>query len=130
MYIFDNYSSFQVEYNGILFPTSEHAYQAMKFIKTNPGIFEKIKSAKSAHDAHKIAISYKSFRDTAWNEKKRSVMKNILRHKIRQHPYVLKKLIQSGTREIIEDSWRDAIWGWGENKDGKYFRKTLDGIKR
>jgi len=46
-------------------------------------------------------------------------MKNIVRHKINQHPYVLKKLIQSGKRKIIEDSWRDSQWGWGEDKKGK-----------
>ena len=46
-------------------------------------------------------------------------MKEILKSKIEQHPYVLKKLIQSGNREIIEDSWRDSFWGWGKNKDGQ-----------
>jgi predicted NAD-dependent protein-ADP-ribosyltransferase YbiA (DUF1768 family) len=46
-------------------------------------------------------------------------MKEILREKVRQHPYVLKKLIESGNKELIEDSWRDDFWGWGPNKDGK-----------
>ena len=118
-YVFDNFSSFQIEYNGILFPTSEHAYQAMKFIKTNPEIFEKIKNARSAHDAQKIATENKDEVDKEWNKKKRLIMKNILRNKINQHPYVLKKLLQSGNREIVEDSWRDSVWGWGENKDGQ-----------
>lgn len=36
-----------------------------------------------------------------------------------QHPYVKKKLQQTGTRQIIENSWRDDFWGWGENKDGQ-----------
>ncbi len=118
-YIFDNYSSFQVEYGGILFPTSEHAYHAMKFIKTNPELFEKVKTAKSAHDAQKLAIENKDKVDLEWGKNKTSIMKNILRNKVNQHPYVLKKLLQSGKREIIEDSWRDAIWGWGKDKDGQ-----------
>ena len=25
----------------------------------------------------------------------------------------------TGERELIEDSWRDGFWGWGENRDGK-----------
>jgi ribA/ribD-fused uncharacterized protein len=118
-YVFDNFSSFQVEYEGHIFPTSEHAYQAMKFIKTNTPIFEKIKNAKSAHDAQKLAIENKNTVDLDWDKNKKSIMENILRKKINQHPYVLKKLLQSGKREIIEDSWRDAIWGWGKNKDGQ-----------
>lgn len=118
-YVFDNFSSFQVEYKGILFPTSEHAYQAMQFIKTAPEIFEEIKNAKSAHDAQRIARENKNKADSKWDEKKRGIMKDILRSKIYQHPYILKKLLESGEREIIEDSWRDAVWGWGENKDGQ-----------
>ncbi len=118
-YVFDNFSSFQVEYKGHVFPTSEHAYQAMKFIKTNKDLFEKIKSAKSAHDAQKIAYENKEFADPEWDNIKKDVMKDILRHKVKQHPYVLKKLLQSGNREIIEDSWRDAVWGWGPNRDGQ-----------
>ena len=120
-YIFDNFSSFQVEYEGFIFPTAEHAYQAMKFIKTSPEIFEKIKNSKSAHDAQKLAIENNDKVDLEWNKNEKSIMKNILRSKINQHPYVLKKLLQSGEREIIEDSWRDAKWGWGKNKDGQNF---------
>ncbi|MGD9276592.1 MAG: NADAR family protein [Candidatus Pacearchaeota archaeon] len=118
-YVFDNFSSFQIEYNGFVFPTSEHAYQAMKFIKANPKIFEEIKKAKSAHEAQKLAMKNKDKVDLEWEKNKIHIMKSILKNKIDQHPYILKKLLQSGEREIIEDSWRDEIWGWGKNKDGK-----------
>jgi hypothetical protein len=46
-------------------------------------------------------------------------MKDILRAKVEQHPYVKKKLFESGNRELVEDSWRDSYWGWGPNKDGE-----------
>ena len=46
-------------------------------------------------------------------------MKEILRKKVSQHPYVKKKLLETDDRELIEDSWRDSFWGWGPNKDGK-----------
>ena len=117
-YVFDNFSSFQVEYNGYLWPTSEHAYQAGKFKDTNKAVYEKIKKAKSAHDAQKIANENKVLSRTDWDSVKKDAMKTILRCKIEQHPYVLKKLLQSEDREIIEDSWRDSFWGWGPNKDG------------
>lgn len=118
-YIFDNFSSFQVTYKEMIFPTSEHAYQAMQFIETNLEVFEKIKNAKSAHDAQRIALENREKRDPNWDKKKKEIMKDILRSKINQHPYVLKKLLQTGNREIIEDSWRDPVWGWGEDKNGQ-----------
>jgi len=118
-YVFDNFSSFQVEWQGILWPTSEHAYQAAHFKHTAPEIFEKIRLARSAHDAFKIAKANSDKHPPDWETIKIDIMKDILRHKIDQHPYVLKKLLESGSREIIEDSWRDSEWGWGEQRDGQ-----------
>jgi len=54
-----------------------------------------------------------------WDDIRLSVMKDILRAKTEQHPYVKKKLLESGDKELIEDSWRDSFWGWGPNKDGE-----------
>ena len=118
-YVFDNFSSFQVEYDGYLWPTSEHAYQAAKFKDSSIETYEQIKKARSAHDAQKVANENKELQRSDWDLVKKDIMKEILRNKINQHPYVLKKLLQTGTRIIIEDSWRDSTWGWGPNKDGK-----------
>lgn len=118
-YIFDNFSSFQVEWHDFLWPTSEHAFQAAQFMEIAEEVVELIKNARSAHDAQKIAHDHSNERLPSWDKIKLEVMKDILRHKIDQNPYVLKKLLQSGERLIIEDSWRDSEWGWGENKDGE-----------
>jgi len=118
-YVFDNFSSFSVEYNGYVWPTSEHAYQAAKFKGYSDKVIKEIKKSRSAHDAQKIADKHKKLRNPKWCEIKKDIMKDILRCKVEQHPYVLKKLIASKDREIIEDSWRDEIWGWGPYKDGQ-----------
>ena len=118
-YVFDNFSSFQVEYKGKKYPTSEHAYQSMKFINSDPELAEKIRNAKSAHEAFKMAEANKEKRQKDWDDIKLDVMKEILLCKLEQHEYVQKKLLQSGDREIVEDSWRDPYWGWGENRDGE-----------
>jgi len=118
-YVFCNFSAFEIEYNGKKYPTSEHAYQSFKFVKTNPELAEKIQKAKSAHDAFKLAQEEKSEIDPDWDNIKQDIMKEILHCKVEQHPYVQKKLLQSGDREIVEDSWRDDYWGWGKNRDGK-----------
>ena len=50
-YVFDNFSSFQVDYQGRRWPTSEHAYQASHFFETAPELVEAIAEARSA-DQH------------------------------------------------------------------------------
>lgn len=118
-YVFDNFSSFPIEYKGKIYPTSEHAFQSVQFIKTSPQLAEAIRNTKSAHEAQKLAEENTDKRDASWDKNKLNIMKEILYCKIEQHPYVKKKLLQSKEREIIEDSWRDDYWGWGENKKGK-----------
>lgn len=117
-YVFDNFSSFQVEYKGKIYLTSEHAYQSSKFVNTDSELAEKIRNAKSAHEAFKLAEANRDKREKNWDDIKLKVMKEILICKVNQHEYVMKKLIQSGDREIVEDSWRDSYWGWGEDKKG------------
>jgi ribA/ribD-fused uncharacterized protein len=118
-YVFDNFSSFQIEYKGKIYPTSEHAFQSVQFINNNPELAEIIRNSKSAHEAQKLAEENKDQRDSNWEEIKLDVMKEILHCKVEQHPYVKKKLLQSGDRDIVEDSWRDEYWGWGESRKGK-----------
>lgn len=116
-YVFSNFSSFVMEWKGKLWPSSEYVYQSERFMDEK--IKEKIRNMRSSHDAFKFAQENKHLQVRNWDEIKVSIMKDILREKVKQHPYVMKKLIQSGDRELIEDSWRDDFWGWGENKGGK-----------
>ena len=46
-------------------------------------------------------------------------MKEILLAKAQQHTYVRRKLLSTGTRELIENSWRDNFWGWGPDREGQ-----------
>lgn len=116
-YVFSNFSSFMIEWKGKLYKTSEHAYHCEKFEDEN--LKEQIRNTRSAHDALKLAYSNKNKYKKDWDEIKLKVMKEILREKVLQHSYVKKKLIESGDKELIEDSWRDSYWGWGPNKDGE-----------
>lgn len=115
-YVFSNFSAFALEWKGKLWMTSEHAYQAEKFEKDY--LKEKILQARSAHDALKIAEAHKDEYRSGWDDMKLGIMKEILKAKLAQHPYVMKKFMESGKRELIENSWRDSYWGWGPHKDG------------
>ena len=115
-YFFSNFSSFMVRWRGIDWQTAEHAYQAAKF--TDSVIVEKIRCARSAHDAKKIARAHSDQVVPNWYEINLDVMEEIVRAKRDQHPYVLQKLLETDGMEIIEDSPKDAFWGRGPDGNG------------
>lgn len=124
-YVLSNFSAFQVmarigEYSYDRFDTVEQAYHWFKFDHlAGRGVQALIKSATSAHDAFKIAQEHKALRLPNWDGEKIGVMRGLLRNKADQHEYVNRKLLATGERTLIEDSWRDDFWGWGPNRDGQ-----------
>lgn len=129
-YPLDNFSSFKVEYKGYLYSSAEEAFQCSLFIKDYPEISNEIKNSHSAHEAQKIMQKNK---DKVKLNKKEilCLMEDILRNKIKQNPYVLKKLLETKDYYIVEDSPKDNYWGWGldrngENNLGKIWMKLRD----
>jgi hypothetical protein len=118
-YVLSNFSSFQMKWHNIDFPTSEHAYHWEKFIRCAPEVAERVRFSESAHVAFKIAERNKGLRRKDWDAVKVEIMRRILRAKVEQHDYVRRKLLATGGRELIENSWRDDYWGWGEKRDGQ-----------
>lgn len=118
-YVLSNFSAFNVEVFGIDFQTAEHAYHWKKFANTDSVTAVRVRLARSAHDAFKIAEKNKGSRRKDWDEVKIEVMLEIILSKAAQHEYVRRKLVETGDRELIENSWRDSYWGWGENRDGQ-----------
>jgi ribA/ribD-fused uncharacterized protein len=100
------------------FDTSEAAYHWEKF-PDEPGVQNAILHAVSAHEAYKIAERHKAARRPDWDDVKLRIMRDILYAKASQHEYVRRKLLETGNRTLVEDSWRDSFWGWGPDKCGK-----------
>lgn len=118
-YPLDNFSSFKVEWNGYLYSSLEEAFQAASFLSSDEELVEKIKHSHSAHEAQKIAYENLDKQRPDWDKVQLDVMEELLRLKVEQNPYVKKKLLQTGSYMIVEDSPKDSFWGWGENRDGK-----------
>lgn len=123
-YVLSNFSSFEVEWSGFAFKTAEHLYHWLRFTLSDDlhgraVVARDVKNARSAHDAFKIAQENKSHQWEMWDSKKTGFMREILRCKADQHEYVRRKLLATGDRELIENSWRDDFWGWGPNRDGQ-----------
>lgn len=118
-YYLSNFSAFRIGWKHLDFDTAEHLYHWLKFMPNEVGIARKIREARSAHEAFKLAEHYKSVRRPDWPDVRIDVMRDILRAKVDQHEYVRRKLLETGNRILIENSWRDDYWGWGPNRNGQ-----------
>ncbi|MCR5690408.1 MAG: NADAR family protein [Clostridiales bacterium] len=121
MYVLDNFSAFQIEADGKIYPTAEHLYQASKFFQTSDAVAERIRTSRSPHEAKLIAHIPENERLVRedWDEVKYSVMRRICTLKTRQHPYVRDKLIESGDVPLAEFSESDSYWGIGADGNGQ-----------
>lgn len=129
-YVLSNFSAFTVQWEVskhagfVRFDTSEAVYHWEKFkagitTELQRAVQKAIRTAPSAHEAFKIAEANKGLRRKDWNDVKVAIMLSILKAKADQHEYVRRKLLATGDRELIEDSWRDDFWGWGPDRDGQ-----------
>ena len=134
-YPLDNFSSFKVKWNGYLYASLEEAFQAARYMGSDEEIVERIKHSYSADEAKRIADSNIDKQRKDWNKKELKIMEELLRLKVKQNPYVKKKLLQTKDYIIVEDSPKDSFWGWGadrkgENNLGKLWMKIRDDIKK
>lgn len=121
-YVLSNFSSFTVRYHGALFPTAEHLYHWLKYVgETTSHVEARIKTlcAHSAHEAFRLSQDYVHLRRPDWDAVKVDLMRTILFLKVEQHEYVRRKLLATGDRELVENSWRDDFWGWGAEETGQ-----------
>lgn len=117
-YPLDNFSSFKVKVNGYLYSSLEEAFQSMLFLPDHKEISEQIKNSYSAHEAQKIM--HENINKVKYSNKEKLVlMEKLLRLKIEQNPYVLKKLLETKNYTIMEDSPKDNYWGCGINREGE-----------
>ena len=131
-YLLSNFSAHQVKYQGQIYPTVEHAYQAQKL--TEEVLKKEVRQAASPALAKETAYRYKGKWRSDWHEVKVEVMKAIVRAKLEQHEEVKQALKKTGTAEIKENSPVDYFWGIGrdgsgKNEMGKIWMKLRDEIK-
>ena len=125
-YVLSNFSAFTLvwsskyEHLSRVFKTSEEAYHWEKFNHlAGRGVQDLLENARSAHDAFTLAQKHSDLRRRDWDAVKVDIMRDILRAKADQHDYVRRKLLATGDRILIENSWRDDFWGWGPKRDGQ-----------
>ena len=108
-----------VSYDGMTFPTIEHAFQAAKTSVLEFALA--IRDCDTPGDAKKMGRQVPMRKD--WDKIKIDVMRHLLRQKF-THPALRTLLIATGDAELIEgNTWDDFFWGvckgTGQNWLGK-----------
>ena len=118
---FSNFSPHDIVMGQLRWPTSEHYYQAQKFIGTEyqPVICEKIRQAPTPEDAAALGRDRSRVIRSDWDQAKCQVMYEAVKTKFSKHPKIKAVLLDTGREDIIEDSPTDYYWGCGEDKSGE-----------
>ena len=105
-------------FEGKEFSCSETAYQFGK--ARDPAVAEWIISAPKPHLCAAAAHALFVFDvKPDWNNTKINRMKNVLNAKFTQHEDLKKRLLETGSAMLIEESNIDAFWGIGKKGNGK-----------
>jgi ribA/ribD-fused uncharacterized protein len=114
---FSNFARYPIKINEIVWPTSEHYFQAMKFeSKTDQN---EIRKAKTPFEAAKRGRDRKKRLRANWELIKDDVMRQALKAKFTQHDELKNLLINTGEAKLIEHTSNDIYWGDGGDGKGK-----------
>lgn len=124
-----NFYEKPVRYRSRLWPTSEHAYQAMKSLDFYTQ--ELIRHASSARKAKKLGRLIEIRED--WDEIKVSIMREIVHEKFKDRE-LRQKLLDTGDQELVEGNWwGDIFYGVynaiGENWLGRILMDERESIR-
>lgn len=109
-----------VEYDGVVYNSSEHAYVAQKTLDQN--LRDQIKAAITPGQVKRLGRNI-ALRDD-WEDIKIGIMYEILHAKFSQNAYLKALLLATGNRYLEEgNTWSDTFWGVcngvGENHLGQ-----------
>lgn len=117
-YELSNFSPHGFQLDGVFWPTVEHYFQGQKF-PSDPAYQEKIRQARTPKEAKSLGRSRKVPLRSDWEQVKDEVMRRGLRAKFTAHPKLKTLLLETGTRQLIENAPSDYYWGCGRNGSGK-----------
>lgn len=114
-----NFFPANTEFEGVVYPTSEHAFQAAKTL--DPNERERVRLASTPSSAKALGKKVTLRKD--WNFLRTAYMKQVLESKF-QDPELRRRLLETGDAELIEgNTWGDTFWGVsrgsGQNRLGK-----------
>jgi ribA/ribD-fused uncharacterized protein len=103
-----NFYPAKVPFEGFIYPTVEHAYQAAKTFSQIER--EVIRRCDTPGQAKRVAKDISLRLD--WREIRIDVMKYLVREKFYLHKELREKLLATGDAMLIEgNTWGDTFWG-------------------
>jgi ribA/ribD-fused uncharacterized protein len=124
-----NFYSVEIEYEGVVFPTVEHAFQAAKTLDVDER--RKIAAVAAPGSAKRLGRRVRLRSD--WEQIKVGLMRDLLRQKFGNLD-LAERLLATGAAELIEgNSWNDTFWGVcggrGRNMLGQLLMEIRDEIR-
>ena len=123
--LFSNFAETPLWIGGLRYPTSEHYFQSMKFIDTDPDWAENVRQAETPLISKKLGQSRDHPISRDWSRGEDGgisvvVMRRVLLIKLLQN-VEFRELLFSVPKDttIIEASPWDYYWGEGKKKTGK-----------
>lgn len=114
---FSNFALYPIKLKGKVWQTSEHYFQAQKFVGTD--YENKIRKAPNPMKAAQLGRTRKVRLRKNWDNIKDNVMYDALKAKFEQHSELKKLLIETRTKKLIEHTENDSYWGDGGDGSGK-----------
>ncbi len=103
-----NFHPSPIKYQGKIYPTAEHLYQALK--TTNKKEREKIRKATTPGTAKRLGRKVQLRSD--WEKIKNKVMMYVIKSKFSQNINLEDTLLHTGNHELVEGNvWHDNYWG-------------------
>lgn len=125
-----NFYRSSVVFEGKIYSTVEHAYQASK--TTDPASREIIRKASSPADAKKLGQGLSIRSD--WSDVRLEIMRRLIREKF-ENPFLRPLLLATEDAELIlNNKWNDKFWGVcrgdGENWLGRILMEERSRIRQ
>jgi ribA/ribD-fused uncharacterized protein len=109
---FSNFAKYPITINEVLYPTSEHYFQAMKF-NDNPQYQEQIRMTGSCTAIKRMGGTRKHKLRADWENVKEDIMMTALRAKFTQYDSLRDLLLSTGDKHLIEHTVNDVYWADG-----------------
>jgi ribA/ribD-fused uncharacterized protein len=114
---FSNFAPYPIHLKEKLWPTSEHYFQAQKFVGTEHE--EEVRQAQTPLEAAQLGRDWKRPLRPDWEAVKDDIMREALSAKFTQHPDLKDKLLETRDATLVEHTKNDNYWGDGGDGNGK-----------
>ncbi len=116
---FSNFSWHGFVLDAQWWPTSEHYFQAQKFVATDRPWADKIQQAKTPKIAATMGRSRQHPLRSDWEAVKDEIMTQAVMAKFQAHAEIRQVLLATGEAAIVENSPIDPYWGCGADGSGQ-----------